>query len=196
VGDITPQSLSASGTGAVFGGQLGYNWQTGSWVLGVEGDFDGTGISGTQKSVFASLLTPSNTDGFTATEKANWLASARGRVGYTWGPGLLYATGGGAWESVTRNSMVSANTGNNVFGDSAAGSFTTTKSGWVAGAGYEWMMAANWTVRGEYLFYKFSNSDTDSLTLPNCPTPTGCGVNVSNSLNQISVFRLGVNYRF
>jgi outer membrane immunogenic protein len=157
-------------------------------VLGVEGDFDGTGISRTQQNVFPNLLSPLDTDAFSATEKANWLARARARVGYVWGPGLFYITGGGAWEHTTTNVLVSANTG---FGD-----FSKTNSGWVVGAGYEWMVAPNWIVRGEYLFYDFNKTNINSLALANdCAVINTCGVNVSNTMNNINAIRLGVSYK-
>ena len=183
-------TLSSNSDGAVFGGQIGYNWQISSWVLGIEGDFDGASISGTRHLVLANAVAPS-TDGFSATVRANWLASIRGRLGYIWGPGMLYFTGGGAWEDVTVDAMLS----NGVLGQSAAGSFSKTFSGFVIGGGYEWMVAPNWTVRGEYLFYDFSNGNTGSLVLPNCGA-LGCGARVSNNTNEINVFRLGVNYKF
>jgi len=75
--------------GGVAGGQLGYNWQAGNWVFGVEGDFDGASISGAQTGVFPSLLGgPGATNGFEVYGNINWLASIRGRLGYTWGPQL------------------------------------------------------------------------------------------------------------
>jgi len=193
--DFAPFALSSHGNAAAFGGQAGYNWQLGDWVFGLEGDFDGASIGGTQQSVFTSILAPGNTNGFMATDKINWLASIRGRVGYVWGPGLLYFTGGGAWENVTTTAMISANTGLNTFGDSASGSFSNTFSGFVIGGGYEWMIAPSWTVRGEYLFYDFSNNVMSALALPNCAV-AGCGANVSKNNNELSVFRLGANYKF
>lgn len=69
--------------GGVFGGQVGYNWQFGSIVAGVEGDFDGADITGT-------------VDGVTA--KTNELATVRGRLGYTVLPDwLVYGTAGAGW---------------------------------------------------------------------------------------------------
>ena len=53
-----PGSLSTTINGAVFGGQLGYNWQVGNWVFGAEGDFDDAGINGAQQSIFPGLAGP------------------------------------------------------------------------------------------------------------------------------------------
>jgi outer membrane immunogenic protein len=53
---ISPATSNLNATGAVFGGQLGYNWQTGNWVWGVEGDFDGTNITSSGMLVRQFLL--------------------------------------------------------------------------------------------------------------------------------------------
>jgi hypothetical protein len=62
-------------------------------VLGVEGDYDGASINGSQQGAFPSILAPSgNTNGLMVHENINSLATVRGRIGHTWGPGLLYFT--------------------------------------------------------------------------------------------------------
>jgi outer membrane immunogenic protein len=194
VGDLAgPTSFNTRANGGVFGGQIGYNWQTGNWVLGVEGDFDAASISGTQNTVGNSPNTPGLpvTNGISSTQKIDWLASIRARFGVLWGPGLLYLTGGGAWEEVKRDQAV------NVFGDTAFSDFSSTRSGFVIGAGYEWEVAQHWTVRGEYLFYDFAGSTTGSLTLPDCNlnAPGACNVALTTGKNNISVVRIGINYR-
>ena len=132
-----------------------------------------------------------------ARENVGWLASIRGRLGTTWGPGLAYITGGAAWEKVSATAMISSDTGAGANSQAGTASFTTVKSGFVVGAGYEWMIAPRWSVRAEYLFYDFNGGSTNALTLagPCFFTPT-CGVNVATDHNNISVARLGVNYRF
>lgn len=198
IADITPQSLGTHLNGGVFGGQLGYNWQLGNWVVGVEGDFDGASINGASQAVFPSILGgagTTHTDGFMARENVGWLASIRGRLGTTWGPGLVYVTGGAAWENVTTTAMISANTAAGVFGQSGTGSFSTTELGFVVGTGYEWMIDPKWTVRAEYLFYDFGGGDSNAINIANCAVP-GCGVNATAGHNDISVVRLGVNYMF
>jgi outer membrane immunogenic protein len=197
IADISATSVSPSAQGGVFGGQIGYNYQfLPNWVVGVEGDYDAASITDTKATTFPSLLAPGNSNGFAVSEKIQSLASIRGRIGYTWGPGLLYFTGGGAWADVNTNATISANTGAGPFGDTANASNTNTKSGFVIGGGLEWMVAPNWTVRGEYLYYDFSNgNNANGLGLPNC-AGGACGVNVSSASNNISVFRLGANYKF
>jgi outer membrane immunogenic protein len=198
IADIAATSVSPSAQGGVFGGQLGYNYQfLPNWVVGIEGDYDAASISDTKGTTFPSVLAPAHTNGFVVNEKIQSLASIRGRIGYTWGSALLYFTGGGAWEDVSTNASISANTGAGTFGDTSNGSFRNTKSGYVVGGGLEWLVAPNWTVRGEYLYYDFSNgNNANVLGLPNCAGGAACGVNVSSASNNISVFRLGANYKF
>jgi outer membrane immunogenic protein len=194
-GDLSGSSTFNTRTnGGVFGGQIGYNWQTGNWVLGVEGDFDAASISGTQNTIGNSPDTPGTptTNVVTATPKIDWLASIRARIGVLWGPGLLYFTGGGAWEDVKSDQVVS------IFGDTATSKFSSTRSGFVIGGGYEWQFDQRWTVRGEYLFYDFAATNTTSRALPDCnlTTPGACNVALTTGKNNISVGRIGINYKF
>jgi outer membrane immunogenic protein len=195
IADFPTTRFNTRTSGAVFGGQVGYNWQLASWLIGVEGDFDGAGISGTRSVLFPSGLQPNAIDGFTETDKIEGLASIRGRIGYIWGPGLLYFTGGGAWERATHNTMISTDTAAGVSVNSAAGTFSSTRSGFVIGGGYEWMIAPHWTVRAEYLYYDFRATDTVGFIFPTC-ADWPCGANVTAGRNNLNVARLGVNYKF
>jgi hypothetical protein len=78
---IAPATSNLNATGAVFGGQLGYNWQTSNWVWGVEGDFDGSNIN-KFSNAGATVLTaaPSFTVNAPFQTNVNWLASIRGRL--------------------------------------------------------------------------------------------------------------------
>jgi outer membrane immunogenic protein len=82
-------------TGALAGGTVGYNWQTGNWVWGLEGDMSWTNVSGG-----AHEMAPFATSTFVDT-KENWLATGRGRLGWSTANNILfYATGGIAAASV------------------------------------------------------------------------------------------------
>jgi outer membrane immunogenic protein len=200
VTDFTTQSGSATANGAVFGGQLGYNWQFApNWVIGVEGDFDGSGMTATQSAIFPSLLAPGGgrSDSFAASEKIRWLATARGRLGYTWGPGLVYVTGGGAWENVDFNGILSTNLAPGVFGTSIGVSGSNTNSGWTVGGGLEWMLTPNWIARGEYLYYAFNNNGvSNSASFPLCAIGVACGANFTTNDNHVNVLRVGLSYKF
>ena len=104
-----------------------------------------------------------------------------GRVGYTWGPALLYAKGGYAWRD-----------GNNL-GVSVAGvpaAFTTNgshKDGYTVGGGLEYMFAPNWSAKAEYQYYNFGN--TTFTTGP-------ADIAGRSFRNDEHTAKVGVNYRF
>jgi outer membrane immunogenic protein len=99
-------------------------------------------------------------------EYAQWLASARARLGYIWPNNMMwYATGGAAWANIE----YAAQEGNLPPGFAtdfrSVTSFTTTKSVWVAGGGAEWMATPNILLRGEYLYYSFNSGTNASANL-------------------------------
>ena len=128
--------------GVIGGGQIGYNWQTGRWVLGLETDFQATGQQGTGTFLCgAPCGAPPVSE--TVTDKLPWFGTVRGRVGYTVTPTvLLYGTGGLGYGDVE-----SSGTGATSFSSS------TWKYGWVAGGGIETRIVGNWTAKLEYLYY-------------------------------------------
>jgi outer membrane immunogenic protein len=195
---IPAVTASQNLNGPLFGGHVGYNYQIASWVVGGEGDFDWTGLNNSSALVLPDPLLGGGSDGFMAHQQVQWLASLRGRLGYAWGSSLLYVTGGAAWEKHRTSVLVSADTAPGIFSESAAASFSNTRSGWVIGAGYEWMIAPSWVVRGEYLHYDFRD-DINNPILLSCRSlgPAGaCGVNVTASNNRMDVLRLGLSYKF
>jgi outer membrane immunogenic protein len=160
-------------SGGLAGGQIGYNWQTGPWVFGVEADGDWANING-------STLCPN--PAFVCASNTRDLASFRGRVGWATGPVLLYGTGGAGYA----NSHYSALTGG-LPGPGSTGFFTTDRWGYAAGAGIEWGFAPNWSAKVEYMHYGF-----DSVTAP----PAVLGTNSAALGLNIDTVKVGVNYRF
>lgn len=134
------QLWEGSRTGAIVGGHIGINWQSDSFVYGIEAD-------GNWLSVKRSLVLPdgpSNLSSFAASSKIDWLVTVRGRAGLAVGNSLIYLTGGAAI----------AQPKNGWQGDK--GEFLVIRSnkarvGWVAGGGFERMITPNWTLRGEVL---------------------------------------------
>ncbi len=124
--------------GSFVGFQAGFNWQTGPFVYGIEADIQGAGnaINGLFKVTGPTTFGPSAV--------VNDWGTVRGRVGYAWGPALLYATGGFAWGDVaiTAPSSLTLQQG-----------FTPT--GWAAGGGLEYKIAPNWAAKLEYQFIDF-----------------------------------------
>ncbi len=82
-----------------------------------------------------------------------------------------------------------------VYGVSTAGSAAGTRAGFVVGAGYERMLTQNWTVRGEYLYYDFNQSDSVSLPFSSSAVPGSAAI-ITTSRNDVNAIRLGVSYKF
>jgi outer membrane immunogenic protein len=132
------------------GGQLGYNWQTGPIVFGIEGDIDAQHWNTTQVlTTFASGTVFVPGDFFTV--ESTWQASLRGRLGYAWDRFLLYATGGVAWTNVKVGTNFLPFAG-------APGTFATdsvTLTGGTVGGGLEYAFWSNVSlgIEGRYTWY-------------------------------------------
>jgi outer membrane immunogenic protein len=164
------------------GGQVGFNYQFGSFVAGVEGDFDW----------FAN--NNNNTAGVTAfgttlqgSDNGRWLTTLTGRFGYAADHVLFYGKGGGAWVGSNNLSVMNVATGTSV-----AFANNNTNTGWTAGAGVEWAFTQNWTARVEYDYVGLSNA---SFTVPAAFPVVGGDVFTTNSRN-IQLVTVGVNYLF
>ncbi|MFZ0113700.1 MAG: porin family protein, partial [Xanthobacteraceae bacterium] len=88
VAGLTASTGNFKTSGGLAGGTWGYNYQVGAWVFGAESDLDWANIRGTFTAAIPGVVTGS------LSTKLNWLSTYRARVGYTWGPAMLYATGG------------------------------------------------------------------------------------------------------
>jgi outer membrane immunogenic protein len=186
---------------AVIGGiHGGYNWQMAKWVFGVEADWDWTNTKNgfCRTTDILGLPCADNGRGFlTLNEKTEWLGSARGRLGYAWDRVMIYGTGGAAWgkidTSINANCQVGCGFSNIPVNTTA--NFSDTKVGWVAGAGIEAMLNANWIARVEYLHYDLGGV-TNTLNLigdaaPNSPQ----NATWSRSFRYDTV-RAGISYKF
>jgi outer membrane immunogenic protein len=155
-------AVSPSPKGILGGITLGYNFQTGVWLWGIEGDLDYSGMKGSTDCYLGTCET-----------KDSWLGTARGRFGYAgWNNWLPYITGGAAFGDIKATSS---------FGDESK-----TKIGWTAGAGVEYAMWTNWSVKAEYLYVDLGSFE--------------CGISCGPVGDTVSfkanVVRAGVNYRF
>jgi len=161
--------------------QAGYNWQIGSFLLGVEGDFQGTDQNLTLTSscgLNCSLTQVANID---------WFSTFRARAGFTIKDVLFYGTGGLNWTHGENNFSGTLN------GTSAnLADFTHDSLGWVAGGGIEWMFWYGWSAKIEYLFLRNTNSNS-TLTIP-ASLGGGTLTNTADASNNI--VRAGLNYHF
>jgi outer membrane immunogenic protein len=183
----------------------GYNWQTGpNWLVGIEGDWTFLNGNATDnQAVLETFSTPLPAFNMQTTANNRWLASARGRFGWT--PGwtsnrlLLYVTGGVAF---TRTNYTATDTGvNGMFGAPIGSTiaFNQDKIGGVVGAGLEWMLTQNWLLRAEYLHYGFDGT-TANLPLVSAGrggcAPGQCSWNVRWGDLGIDTGRIGLSYKF
>lgn len=129
--------------GGFGGGQIGYNVQTGTLVLGIEGDIAGGDISQTVNGTMFGLP-------FTTAFTNDALASIRGRAGLAYNTWLFYGTVGGGWA----HNKITGNIGSVPFSSDA------WLSGWSAGAGMEWALAPNWSAKFEYLHYGLGTANS------------------------------------
>lgn len=157
--------VSPSTNGIFGGGQIGYNYQINNFVLGLEGDI---GYFGVQRSVNLGAAAP-----VIVSWRNRWDASIRGRAGVALDRTLLYVTGGVAFADLR---LAASTPGGSV-------SETQTRTGWTVGAGVEYALTPNWTVRGEYLYANYgSKTFFSALTPP-----------ISLQTHKV---RIGVNYLF
>jgi opacity protein-like surface antigen len=124
LGAQVPFPGGASGNGAVGGGQVGWNYQTGPWVLGVEAAFGAADINAVTVCAAQQFLCTVNVDG---------LGTATGRLGFAFDQFLVYGKAGAAAEH-SRDAMVQRPTQFSLTG-------SPTRWGWTTGAGVEF--AAN-----------------------------------------------------
>ena len=164
------------------GGQLGFNYQFGNFVLGVEGDIDG--VANTNSPGNGVVGPPFGTILVTSTNK--WIATLAGRFGVTNDTWLFYGKAGGGW--VGYDNLTITNT---VTGASITLSNNNTNSGWLVGAGIEWALAPNWSVKIEY-DYLGLNSQTFTA-------PAGgflAGDTFTTSKPNVQMVKVGANYLF
>ena len=132
----TLPSGSFDTSGGLFGATVGYNWQTGPVVFGLEGDIDWSGMRGS-----------GTCGGLSCSTRNDYLATIRGRLGYAMDRWMPYITGGAAIGNVKTSIPA--------FGDT-----NNTKGGWTLGGGIEASLMGPWTAKVEYLHVDLGNADT------------------------------------
>jgi outer membrane immunogenic protein len=140
----------------VGGGQIGCQWQAGSFVFGIEGDFDATDVRQTFVAPPGVILfAPGDSVDF----RNRWQASVRGRLGYAWDRWLVYATGGVAFADV----RATVNLVPPGFTAITAEEDTQTLTGGTVGAGVDYAITDNLSLGVEYRFSKFGH---ETFTFP------------------------------
>ena len=173
-------NVSSKPNGFLGGGQVGFNYQIGQFVLGAEGDFSWSGINGgtnTVGTVGAPLGNTFNTD-------VNWVSTLTGRAGLAFDRWLVYGKGGVAWANDQYN-LTSPN-----LALLPAFSGNETRFGWMVGAGVEYAFFDNWSAKVEYNYLDFHTS-----TLQFADTTQTFILNTSIQ-QQLHLVKVGLNYRW
>lgn len=196
-GTAAATGATESPRGGFFGGTAGYNFQSGAFVWGLETDLQWSGIKGSGTAVVPCCAPPPFTAGNLAlatSQNLTWFGTTRGRLGWLASPNLLlYATGGAFYGHEDVAATLSA-PGPTFFGyPSAAG---TTRLGWTAGAGFEYLFANNFSAKLEGLYYDMG-SISSSFTCP--ATSTSCTAGFTNTATfnlRGGLIRAGLNWHF
>lgn len=171
-------------SGATAGGQVGFDWQLGQWiVVGLNYEMAWSDLNGTDND---TLTEGANTITLSASEKVTWFGNLLPRLGFLPTNNLLiYGTGGLAFGHVEGSTNVSLNTSSYPIS-----SFNETVPGWAAGIGLEWMIIPHWSLGAEYLYNQLENIDA---TASNASTSSSQS---SITINSYNVTALSINYRF
>jgi outer membrane immunogenic protein len=153
--------------GWLAGGTLGYNYQIGSFVWGLEGDFDWSDIKASSACGIAGVVS--------CETEQTWLSTFRGRLGYAFDRWLPYITGGGAYGHIKATAAIP--------GLSATAS--SNQLGWTVGAGLEYAFLSNWSAKIEYLYVDLGSFNTTAFSV----------VPINIDLKE-NIVRAGLNYKF
>ncbi len=173
----TPEGYSASPSlvrdaqGVIFGAHAGYNQQFGDWVTGLEGSVEGTNLSKFEPLGWVNSANIGNggcsapippcfigTYGgsVTANISSDIQGAVRARLGYAWNRLLFYGAGGVALANFNLQSNLGGQNPNEFY-YAAAQDRSTTRVGWTLGAGLEYALNSNWSVRSDYRYSDFGH---------------------------------------
>jgi outer membrane immunogenic protein len=188
-GTSTPNSYSLDSS-FIGGGTVGFNWQMpgSAWVIGLEGEVGYIDLNGTVRDVNAPPpgVSPG---GFDSTKIGDLYGVIAGRLGYSFGPVLVYGKGGVAFveKSYGYSAIVPP--------ASAILTHDETQTTWAAGGGIEWAFANNWSLKGEYLYIDTHETITTSGVVVG-GLVGGAALSNAHTDPGVHTGKLGINYRF
>lgn len=200
-------SESVRPTGAIGGGQIGYNQQFArNWVAGFEADIQASGEKAANQfsnpfnftvrgGAGSAFVTGAALTDYEA--KISWFGTVRGRVGYAWDRLMLYATAGLAYGEVQMGGTRTV--AGTVFGlpisSTVALGHSQLNAGWTLGAGIEAALVGNWTWKAEYLYVDLGSLDDPDAPAPRITSVTG-GKTLTHTSYVDNIGRIGLNYKF
>jgi outer membrane immunogenic protein len=186
---ITPLPFNVGVSGWLAGGQVGANYQSGSFVIGIEADASGANLKGSNTCL--NTVTVLNvvvaTNSASCSAKVDSLGTIAARLGYAFDHLLVYGKFGASWSNDHYDRPVGTLLGTAV----GTLNFTAneTRWGWVLGAGAEYAFTDNWSAKIEY---NYLGSGTRSLRFSE---PTGLAQMDADIREQIHLVKVGINYR-
>jgi len=162
--------------GFVGGAQVGYNYQIGAFVLGVETDIQYADHIGGRDRGFVPGVA-----GFRDDSDGNWFGTVRARAGVAFDRALIYVTGGLAYGDIASGRSVFVDP---VTGDTFFGSESDVNTGWTLGGGVEYAFTNNLTAKVEGLYV---NLDTEDNVF---------GFSGNRDNTEFGVIRAGLNFKF
>jgi outer membrane immunogenic protein len=183
--------------GFVGGVEAGYNYQTGSFLAGLDADFSYSGLRQTASAIGPPFI--GGTLQTTVTTKLDWFGTVRGRLGVLPTNNLLlYGTGGFAYGDV-QTSTIGVNVaappcnGPGGFIYCASGKTSGISVGWTAGAGLQYALSSHWMIKAEYLYIDLGKK---SVTYPDLDAPLPGGTFTSTTNFTANIVRVGADYAF
>jgi outer membrane immunogenic protein len=188
-GCFAPVGSALSPAGGFVGGQVGYNYQTGLFVWGVEADIHVSHINDSTGALpLSCCIATGSIPGYTVlrSENLDWFGTVRGRLGLAiWDRTLVYGTGGLMYGEEVSNLLVTT-----PFGPTYQAQSSGTHTGWVAGGGLEYAFTNKLSAKVEGLYY---NLGSETIAASNPVSP----FTVSESNNyKGALVRLGANLKF
>jgi outer membrane immunogenic protein len=168
-------------SGVIGGGQIGYNYQSGWAVFGVEGDVSGTGIKGSGPCFPEVVGTVQS-----CSTNIRWLGTVTGRLGVAFNSTLLYVKGGWAWAKENLQNACDICNGGPVLWQSA-----DNRNGGTVGVGVEYGFTPNWSAKLEYDHIAFGKQNVGTFT-----NAAGFSPFTEDIRQNINLVKVGANYRF
>jgi outer membrane immunogenic protein len=172
---LTPEGCHKA-TGGVAGGQIGYRWQIGTWVLGLEGQGDWAGLTGSNVNTLSAALNDRT--------QVNAFGLMTGQAGYAWNNALFYVKGGAAITADKYNEILTA-TG------AAFANGQETRFGGVIGAGVEYGFTPSWSAGVNY-DHLFMGRNNVGFTNP----ATGALRNTQSITQDADLVTARINYKW
>ncbi|MEI4484517.1 MULTISPECIES: outer membrane protein [unclassified Phyllobacterium] len=183
-----PGSIELDRNGFIGGAQIGYNWQTGRYVYGLEADISFADVNDTGNFVTPQINT-GLAQGNVFKSELDYLGTVRARAGYAFDRTLVYGTGGLAFGRTTQSVDMFAPTGVKQFTDEKE----ETKFGYAVGAGAEYAITQHLTFKTEYLYYDLGSESLDVSAIAGTGVVGGYN---SKFENDGHILRVGINYKF